>query len=74
METLKDVQLKQAQKVDPSHIMQIGLGFWASKTLLTAVKLELFTLLASRPLTEEPIRSLKLLLTTNFGLSLYILS
>ena len=50
MKTLKEIQVQEAQKVDPSHIMQIGMGFWASKTLLTAVKLELFTLLATRPL------------------------
>jgi O-methyltransferase domain/Dimerisation domain len=30
-------------QVDPSHIMQVGMGFWASKTLLSAVELELFT-------------------------------
>jgi len=42
METLKNIQLEQSKKVDPSHIMQVGMGFWASKTLLTAVKLEVF--------------------------------
>ncbi|MDB6054924.1 MAG: O-methyltransferase family 2 [Verrucomicrobiales bacterium] len=31
------------------HIMQIGTGFWASKTLLSAVELELFTVLAREP-------------------------
>ena len=30
----------------PGKIMHIGMGFWASQALLTAVKLELFTLLA----------------------------
>ena len=30
---------------DPSHIMQTATGFWASKVLLTAVDLELFTAL-----------------------------
>jgi len=30
----------------PDHIMQIGMGFWASKTLLSAVELGLFTLLS----------------------------
>ncbi len=29
--------------IDPSKIMQIGMGFWASKTLLTAVNMNLFT-------------------------------
>src|SRR5215831_8310412 len=27
----------------PDHILQVGLGFWASKTLLSAVEMELFT-------------------------------
>lgn len=31
------------------HIMQVGLGFWASKTLLSAVEMELFTELARHP-------------------------
>ena len=26
-------------QVDPSHIMQVGMGFWGSKTLLSAVEL-----------------------------------
>lgn len=29
--------------------MQIGLGFWASKTLLSAIEMELFTELAKHP-------------------------
>lgn len=32
-------------QIDPSKIMQIGMGFWASKTLLTAVNMGLFTFL-----------------------------
>ena len=32
-----------ATNVTPDRIMQIGMGFWASKTLLSAVELELFT-------------------------------
>jgi hypothetical protein len=31
------------------HIMQVGLGFWASKTLFSAVEMELFTELANGP-------------------------
>ena len=31
---------------NPEHILQVGLGFWASKTLLSAVELGLFTELA----------------------------
>ena len=30
-------------QLDPAHIMQVGTGFWAAKTLLSAVELELFT-------------------------------
>jgi O-methyltransferase domain/Dimerisation domain len=33
------------------HIMQVGLGFWESKTLLSAVEMELFTELAKHPET-----------------------
>jgi DNA-binding PadR family transcriptional regulator len=39
------------RSVDPSKIMQIGMGFWPSKVLLTAVKLDLFTVLAPKPLS-----------------------
>lgn len=33
----------------PDHILQTGLAFWASKTLLSAVEMELFTELAKHP-------------------------
>ena len=33
----------------PDKIMQVGLGFWASKTLLSAIEMGLFTELASKP-------------------------
>jgi len=33
----------------PDHIMQVGLGFWASKVLLSAVEMGLFTELAKGP-------------------------
>jgi precorrin-6B methylase 2 len=39
--------------VSPEQIMQVGLGFWASKTLLSAIELELFTELAKRPGSAE---------------------
>jgi hypothetical protein len=41
---------------DPTHIMQVGMGFWPSKTVLSAVELELFTELGSDSLTGEEIR------------------
>ncbi|MEW5975569.1 MAG: methyltransferase [Acidobacteriota bacterium] len=33
----------------PERIMQVGLGFWASKTLLSGVEMEVFTELAKHP-------------------------
>lgn len=45
-----------SKEPDPSSIMQVGLGFWASKTLLVATKLGLFTLLDKGALTPEQIR------------------
>ncbi len=56
MKTQTSIKVEEAKKVDPSHIMQIGMGFLASKTLLTAVKLELFTKLTTRPLTAREIK------------------
>ncbi|HYJ48239.1 MAG TPA: methyltransferase [Pyrinomonadaceae bacterium] len=41
--------------VKPDKIMQLGLGFWASKTLLSAVELGLFTELAKEPLPADVI-------------------
>lgn len=49
METMVEKQ------VDPSKIMQIGMGFWASKTLITAVNMGLFTLLAKEKLSARDI-------------------
>lgn len=43
--------------LDPSHIMQIGMGFWASKTLLSAVEMELFTILGTGSMTGADIGS-----------------
>ena len=40
----------------PDGILQLGLGFWGSKTLLTATGLGLFTELAKEPMNSEGIR------------------
>jgi predicted O-methyltransferase YrrM len=43
-----------APPVDPARILETGSGFWASKTLLSAVELRLFTHLgASGPMTGD---------------------
>jgi hypothetical protein len=38
-----------SERLSPGKILQTGLGFWASKTLLSAVEMGVFTELASRP-------------------------
>jgi predicted O-methyltransferase YrrM len=43
------------ERVDPSQIMQVGMGFWGSKTLLSAVELELFTKLGGDGMTATQI-------------------
>lgn len=40
-------------QLDPGHIMQVGMGFFASKTVLSAVELELFTVLGGGSLSGE---------------------
>ena len=39
----------------PDHILQTGTAFWASKTLLSAVEMEVFTELARGPEALEPL-------------------
>ena len=41
------------EQLDPSHIMQVGMGFFASKTVLSAVELELFTVLGAGALSGQ---------------------
>jgi hypothetical protein len=43
------------EQLDPSHIMQVGMGFWPSKTVLSAVELELFTQLGDEAMTGAEI-------------------
>jgi SAM-dependent methyltransferase len=46
--------MSQAE-LDPSHIMQVGMGFWPSKTVLSAVEMELFTHLGAEAMSGEEI-------------------
>jgi hypothetical protein len=47
--------------LDPSHIMQTATAFWSSKVLLTAVELDLFSVLGERAMTaSELIETLEL--------------
>src|ERR1700761_1298856 len=41
--------------VTPDAILQLGFAFWGAKTLLSAVELGLFTLLADGPLRIEAV-------------------
>lgn len=44
-------------ELDPSHIMQTATAFWASKVLLTAVELDLFTVLDDKTMTADELGS-----------------
>jgi len=50
------IQSQVQKAVNPEHILQVGLGFWASRTLLSAVEMELFTELAKQPLTLDDLQ------------------
>ena len=43
-------------QIPPEKILQLGLGFWGAKTLLTAVELGVFSELAQGPLDGESLR------------------
>jgi len=45
--------LPSGTALSPDHILQTGLAFWASKTLLSAVEMEVFTELAKGPESLE---------------------
>lgn len=50
-------QTQVATPPSPENIMKLGTAFWASKTLLSAVELEIFTRLAERPGNLEEVTS-----------------
>ena len=59
METLqatKVTEVAEVKHVTPSKIIEVGLAFMASKTLLTAVNMELFTHLAAGQLSGQEIQ------------------
>jgi hypothetical protein len=50
--------MKSATKaLSSAHIMEVGLGFWPAKTLLSAVELGLFTKLAIKSMTGAELQS-----------------
>ena len=59
METLEKKEVKigtENNQPNPSKIMEVGMAFMASKTLLTAVNMDLFTLLAGGELSAAEIK------------------
>ena len=56
---------KTSPSTDPSKIMQIGMGFWASTAMLGAVRFEVFTLLAAGSKTGKQIKEQLGLKTTD---------
>ena len=46
-----------SQPPTPEKIMNLGMAFWGSKTLLSAVELEVFTILAKRPMDAPTLRT-----------------
>ncbi|WP_271783832.1 methyltransferase [Aquimarina algiphila] len=48
-------EVTKEKQVSPSKIMQVGLGFWSSKILLSAVNMGVFTLLAKEELSGQNI-------------------
>ena len=44
-------------EIAPDKILQLGLGFWGAKTLLSAVELGIFTELSQGPLNAESLRT-----------------
>ncbi len=53
--TAADAYRAAPEPPSPATIMQVGMGFWASKALLSAVELGLFTLLADQTRTAAEI-------------------
>lgn len=56
METTATPPVRARQKVTPDKIMKVGMGFWASKILLTAVNIGLFTRLGRGPADAKKLK------------------
>jgi hypothetical protein len=49
-------KLMRNEQLDPSHILQTATAFWGSKALLTAVELDLFTVLGEEKFSAAQLR------------------
>ena len=57
--TAKHVSLRahaQRRALSPARLLQLGLGFWGPRALLSAVELGVFSILAKGPLDESQLR------------------
>ena len=63
-QTILAAEEKKIAQPDPSKIMQVGMGFWASKVLLSAVQLKLFTILSGNSFSGKQIKEKLNLQTT----------
>src|SRR3981189_3164328 len=56
MKQMRDsTSLLSTAGLDPSHIMEVGTGFWPSKTVLSAVELDLFSHLGAESISGEEV-------------------
>ena len=56
MESTLATEVPKQQQLSPTKIMDTGMGFWASKVLLTAVNIGLFTRLGRGPASAEKLK------------------
>ena len=57
MDSTLATDVPKQQQVSPTKIMDTGMGFWASKVLLTAVNIGLFTRLGRGPASAEKLKT-----------------
>jgi precorrin-6B methylase 2 len=57
MESTLATEVPKQQQLSPTRIMDTGMGFWASKVLLTAVNIGLFTRLGRGPASAEKLKT-----------------
>jgi hypothetical protein len=50
-----NTSLMSTAGLDPSHVIEVGTGFWPSKTLLSAVELDLFSVLGAASMSGEQV-------------------
>jgi hypothetical protein len=55
-ETEESRLTNETHRITPEAILQLGFGFWASKTLLSAVEMGVFTELAQQPMAADALR------------------